>query len=355
MDRTNNVVKTSIVSKLLASNIVSKAFGIQAAAIISDPRWQTYAFGIDISGIQKVIDWPLLKASGVDFVTARCGHGRWTYNNISDPAVAVDTTFASHCQGAWDVDMPFGAYFVLDPTVPQDPADPMADRQIKAIMYALKNKVGKSVSWFALDTEIYLDANAKTITNKQISENGSRIVSRMHDIYPNLKIGVYTGNWFIDQYAPAMKVWMDNYAQYWGMFGWCATYPTNPNAPKSVTAAQWSDFRGKYAPYWPVNKSFPWMGNNACKIWQYSGDKFTAPGHFGEVKNALSAIDCNFFDGTLAQMRDWCSCPSHGAVVTPTPDPEPLPVKVIDVAGIKAALGIITTQVSAIDAKLTVS
>jgi hypothetical protein len=267
-------------------------------------RWSTYAFGIDISGIQKVVDYKML-APYVDFYIARVGHGGWTYRNVTDPAVAIDTTFATHCQGAYDTGKVFGAYWVFDPTVIPDPKQPLKDRQIAPLVYALGSKIGKSVDFLALDVEIWQTADG-AIPPTQIADNFELLIGRLHNIWPDLKIGVYTADWFFE-HSPTMKVKIDNLLKQPWFFTWGARYPSDPDwVGNGVQKASWSDFRGKFAPELDATKSFPWLSNGAMTIWQYSGDKYTADGHYGEVKGAYSAMDLNYFNGTLAQMKSWC-------------------------------------------------
>jgi GH25 family lysozyme M1 (1,4-beta-N-acetylmuramidase) len=313
---------------------------------MTDQRWTNNAFGLDVSSIQQKVDYSALKKAGLDFMIARCGNGTWTWKNISDPSIAVDTKFADHCQGAWDNNIPFGAYFVFDPFVDPDAAHPLKDRQIAAIEYALKGKIGKSVQFLAIDIEIAKGANGTIATNHQISNRASQLITSLHILHPDLKIGVYTGKWFVDQYAPEMYAWMDYNVSSWGMFKWLAQYPTDADAPGSnVYAATIADFKGgKYAPEWPEVKSYPWLGNHACNIWQFSGDHYTLPGHFGS-NNSPSSVDANFFNGTIKQMKEWCGYIERGdPVVVPDPEPEeetdPVtpPAQTVDLTEVKAQL-----------------
>jgi len=291
----------------------------------TDPRWQKDAFGVDLSGIQKVVDYPAL-APYVDFYIARLGHGKWTYNNIADPAVAIDAMFATHCQGAWDTGKPFGAYFVFDPTVDADPGNPLMDRQIKVIMAALKGKVGKSVHFLAIDVEIGKGPDGGNIPSVIISTKVMNMVKALHNIYPTLRIGIYTGQWFIDQFSKDLGIGINELyssAKDW-FFTWIARYPNDSDwTGTGIQKAQWSDFRDKFAPEWPVDKAFPWMCNGGAKIWQYSGDKYTADGYYGEVKGALSSLDLNYFDGTLGELHIWCSYMPHYNAPNTTPTTTP--------------------------------
>jgi GH25 family lysozyme M1 (1,4-beta-N-acetylmuramidase) len=326
---------------------------------MTDLRWKNNAFGLDVSSIQKVIDYKGLKAAGVDFIIARATHGTWALKNVSDPAVAIDPMFDTHCQGAYDAGLIFGAYSVFDPFIDPDPVDPTQDRQIKPIIKAIGNKIGKSVNFWALDTEIYKQYDGVIATNYQISSRSGQMVNRMRALYPGFKVGVYSGQWFVDAYAKDMYAWMDSYAKQWDMFKWLARYPSDTDAPEgSIYPATIADFKGgKYSPVWPETKSFPWFGDNAADIWQFTGDKFTVAGHYGENASKLSSIDGNFFNGTPAQMKAWCGYVDRGIDIVPDPDPiDPDPVdpgeeetQPVDLSGVNAKLDTILQKLAKLE------
>jgi GH25 family lysozyme M1 (1,4-beta-N-acetylmuramidase) len=283
-----------------------------------DTRWTNFAFGIDVSRYQQRLDKNAL-AGNIDFLIAKVGQYNWQAD-FKDLGAHVDSMFASHVQTAADLGVACGAYWYFDPTVPQDPIYPLKDRQIQMLQYALS---GKRVHFLSIDAEMTKDPNApeRTITNYQISTTTRQFANRVKALYPNLRVIIYTGNWYVNDYAPDMKVWLDS--EKWEV--WLATYPMDADAKPGINAASWADFRGRFAPEWPENKSFPWISNQVCKIWQFSGDKYTAPGVYGDkVLPKLSAVDVNYFNGPKAEFYKWCGFTPGSVTPDPViPDPTP--------------------------------
>ena len=58
---------------------------------------------LDVSYCQKQVDWPAVKAAGIEAVIAKCSQG-----------LEKDTMFDSHMQGALGVGLPVGAYHYMD-------------------------------------------------------------------------------------------------------------------------------------------------------------------------------------------------------------------------------------------------
>ena len=306
---------------------------------MADTRWNTYALGIDVSRYQAKLDASLLKGN-IDFMIAKAGQYNWSKDH-HDLGSHVDSMFASHVQTAADLGIPCGAYWFFDPTVPQDPVNALDDWQIQMLQYALH---GKRVHFIAIDVEMFEDPNSKgtIVTNHQISTNARQFSDRVQKLFPDLPVMIYTGNWFVNQYAPDMKVWMDT--GHWPV--WLAQYPSTVKA-----AAQWADFRGgAYAPEWPADKVFPWLSNQACTIWQWSGDCLTAPGVYGDAAGTQpSALDLNFYNGTKAMFYKWLNFAPVTIPVTPPPDNPPVvvppvtPPVVVDARTIEARVAALET------------
>ena len=287
---------------------------------MTDTRWTTYAFGIDVSRYQQKLDPTQLKGK-IDFLIAKAGQYNWQAD-AKNLAAHVDSKFADHVSTAAQLGIPCGAYRFFDPTVPQDPINPLADRQIQMLQYALKNK---TVHFLSIDVEMYLDPCAKnvTVTNHQISTNSRQFAERVRVLFPSLPIMIYTGSWFVNDYAPDMKAWLDS--GHWPI--WLAQYPTDPDAPAGIVPANWADFRSKFAPEWPSTKGFPWLSNQPATIWQYSGDKYISSGVYGDVNGIQkSALDLNFFSGTPQDLYHWCNyTPTGSGIIEPTPPPVVIP------------------------------
>jgi hypothetical protein len=279
------------------------------------------AFGLDYCGNNKFVDYAAI-APYVDFHIPRIGNGVWIWKNVMKPNVAIDTTFSQHVQGAWDTNRMCGGYWAIDPMIDIDPkwhpGAPLTDRQIAPIWTACDAAVrAGSLQFIAIDSEIWQLYDKSVITNNQLTKATKTLISRLHDLWPNLKIGLYTGMWFLDQYAPSLSQWVDDMRKEPWFFTWLARYPIDPKDPTKPVKLNWPEWRTKHAPLLAEGKSFPWMANGKTNIWQYSGDLHVADGMWGEVKGAYSWLDLNVFGGTVEEMKVWCNYKSHG--VTPPP------------------------------------
>jgi hypothetical protein len=68
--------------------------------------WKNNAFGIDVSSAQTGLDWSVVSA---DFAMIKMGE-----TNRTSGVIDYDQQFAVHVQGAYDNNIPVGAYFVPD-------------------------------------------------------------------------------------------------------------------------------------------------------------------------------------------------------------------------------------------------
>jgi hypothetical protein len=71
--------------------------------------WKDNAVGIDVSSAQTGLDWSVVSA---DFAMVKMGE-----TNRDSGVVDYDQQFAIHVQGAYDNNIPVGAYFVPDPEI----------------------------------------------------------------------------------------------------------------------------------------------------------------------------------------------------------------------------------------------
>jgi hypothetical protein len=275
------------------------------------------AFGLDLCGYNKFVEYSKIPA---DFIIPRIGNGCWIWKNVQKPNIAIDTTFHMHVQGAYDNNMMCGGYWVIDPTVDIDPnwspSNPLTDRQVAPIWTACKDLVGKSLQFIAIDLEIYKNYLSETLTDYNITQPTKTLIKRLHQLWPDLKIGVYTGAWFVDQYAPSMKVWMDSMKSEEWFFVWLASYPYDKTDPAKPVKMLWSEWRTKHAPVLAPGKSFPWLSNRMVDIWQYSGDTHMADGFWGELEHSYSWLDLNVYEGTAEEMKIWCG---YKGVLVPPP------------------------------------
>lgn len=67
---------------------------------------EAVTFGIDVSAWQRDIDWPKVKAAGVDFVIIRCG-----YRGAKTGALVEDSYFYKNLTGAKEAGIDVGVYF----------------------------------------------------------------------------------------------------------------------------------------------------------------------------------------------------------------------------------------------------
>lgn len=286
------------------------------------------AYGLDGYEAHPNIDFELLKPY-IDFYVFRLGTGGKVWGHEQDPASAVDKTFHAQVQGAWNTGKICGAYYVPDPLLPIDPKwtpqDPASDRQIAPIYVALRGLAGKSVQFIAVDVEIWMDYRYQVITNNQISSSAKTLISRLLKLYPTMPIGLYTNDNFIQEHAPDMYVWIEQFRREYGarFFTWEGAYPRDTRDPLEMSELKWEELRTKHDPAWPKTKSFPWMGNAENQIWQYSGKTHYGPGWCGEVKGKMAALDISVFNGSVEQMKAWCGYKDHG--VTPPITPPVVP------------------------------
>lgn len=71
--------------------------------------------GIDVSAYQTEIDWPTVKASGIEFAMIRVG-----YRGYSSGKLDLDDHFLSHMQGALDAGLEVGVYFFSQALTPEE-------------------------------------------------------------------------------------------------------------------------------------------------------------------------------------------------------------------------------------------
>ncbi len=83
--------------------------------------------GIDVSYAQTSVDWPKVKAAGIDFAMIRVG---WCYNS---GALKVDKLFQSHMEGALAAGLDVGVYLYSYATTAQ-----AARRAAKEVIEAVK-------------------------------------------------------------------------------------------------------------------------------------------------------------------------------------------------------------------------
>lgn len=234
--------------------------------------------GVDVSHYQAKIDWPLLKANGVEFAIVKASQGSY-----------VDPSLKDHVSGANSAGIIVGAYQWNDPTLPYK-------SQAQTFLDAI---AGLPISFLACDTEQFwadwsewtTHSITKLVPATTISECARNTMAYWGDRSKLPQI-VYTRDTFIDGYSRPMLTWIKNYPL------WLAAYPFNAQ----IITTDWDTFKRQYL---PVVK--PPLLPEGCKTWtfhQFSGDKFILPG-------CTSKLDLNYFNGSLADLQAWCN-------ITPT-------------------------------------
>jgi GH25 family lysozyme M1 (1,4-beta-N-acetylmuramidase) len=262
-----------------------------------------YTLGVDVSYYQQKVDWPALKAAGVEFAFIKATSG-----------LGKDSMFPDHAAGADKAGLIVGCYHWCDPIM--DDA-----RQAANVLETIKDY---PVSMIALDVEQWWGdwglwyqsiqgkisgASVPKLSPQRISDNGHN-VARYIEAKDPLKrpIIIYTAKWFMDSYSPQIAQWVTKYKL------WAAQYPYAAGAVKVA----WNEFKAKFL---PQTKPILPKGLTEWSFWQFTGDKFQLPGVYGD-KGGLrtSAVDVNWFNGDLAALYD---------LVGKTDEP-PIPVELTD-------------------------
>lgn len=266
---------------------------------------------VDVSKYVPGYDLNVLKAGGVRGIIARIGEG---LNDVEDP------TWAGYVQAAHNAGLPCMGYYVIHPEY-IDNAPGCVTEHLKRIKKFVANKDIRGI-W--IDCEIYKDANGKAIAPAWISERTRSLIDETQKAFPNLVVGLYTGGWFVDAYAPAIKQWAYKYPLWW------AYYTVTQTAQ-----VEWADLKNYYPTALPKNLIVDPSGNGKLTVWQWSGDKLKLPGMTDANGNRIAA-DLNFYMGGEAAWYEFAKWTPTGEP-TPEPEPEPDPDPV-DTTALVAAL-----------------
>lgn len=286
-----------------------------------------YALGIDVSKYQTKVDWPLVKQGGVSFAISRASCG-----------TEKDPMFASHVQGAYDVDIPMLAYHAVDPGYYayklqsldklRDASKwlpPENDEQFQRLKAALKFK---KIYGIAIDFEINKDWSGNVMTDVWLLEVAKYFCNVVAANYPQYPLIFYTGPWFIWNYCRLIE----QTAALKDLTNlWVAYYPYSTGR---VTLSSWSQIKANYPPntmtvQFPGEPSPrqtqnpPYLGWDGWTFWQFSGDKFILPGIQGG--NGPSAVDLNFYNGTKEKLYSWLKFTPRGTTPPPTDPGTPTP------------------------------
>lgn len=244
--------------------------------------------GIDVSRWDLNIKWDILKTSGIEFAFCKATQG----NYLTDP------TLKGNMDGAAKAGMVVGAYHWCDPTVS---ASRQADYFLDAISEVKYHFLAVDMEQYWADWNEWRKKDINNIlSGKQISENARVIVNEIKKRSP-VPIIVYTSPWFVDEYARPSVDWLKDTPL------WLAHYPFKSGRVKTT----WEDMKVKYKPT-VLTPRLP-SGIKTWNFWQFTGDKFVLPG-------CDSAIDINYFNGELNDLRKMVGIKVEDSEQRPNPD-----------------------------------
>ena len=256
---------------------------------------------VDVSKWVPGSDVSVLRAGGVRGIVARIGEG---LNDEPDP------TWGPYVQAAYDNDIPAMGYYVIHPEM-IDNTKGCVDEHLARIKKFTQNKYIKAI-W--IDSEIVYDGRGKVISPVWINDRTRRLIDETQKAFPHLKVGLYTGGWYVDAYSPQMKTWMYKYPLWW------AYYTVSSGGP-----VEWADLAKYYPEKLPTNlpPDATGKGNAPLHLWQWTGDKLKLPGMYSDAAKAnRAAADVNFFMGNEQAFYKWLDYIPRG---TSQPEPEPEP------------------------------
>ena len=157
------------------------------------------------------------------------------------------------------------------------------------------------VTWAWADCEAFkaeMDPHAR-------SEQNRRFCEQLKVRFP--KMGVYTGKWYIDGYAPQMNTWLNKY------LAWVPQYGRQPKEPVQMT---WDVLKASWLPNYDVIIA---PGQTGLMVGhQFTGDKCYLPG-FYDAFSRVQALDVSLFTKEFIDTLGTTPAP------VPTPNPTPIP------------------------------
>jgi GH25 family lysozyme M1 (1,4-beta-N-acetylmuramidase) len=251
---------------------------------------------VDISHYQKTMNFPLLKEKGVEAVIVKAGgSGR------------EDTECRKHSAGVLSAGMFLGLYYWVDPLQNgQMQAEHMASIASSVGAHFLAGDVEQWWASWALWQQMIL----KKIPQSQVPKISPSLINGVSYSYfrevakrSSLKQLFYSSTGFISSYAPQLLSWSNDYDN------WLAQYHQTNGTLKRASLS-WEQLKALYLP-----KSTPSVLAKMRRpsMWQWSGDRFTLPGHQG-------LIDLNWWMLDDVSLDAW--------IGEEQPQPSPLPYDV---------------------------
>ena len=280
--------------------------------------WTTKVWGIDASDA-VTCNFSNATKNGLGFAIHRIGQG----------TQALDPQWPDFVQQAYDQKVPVvGGYYVLDPVYYVEKLQsltklreidkwlPVAlDEQYQRLVSGITNK---AMQILAIDVEIFKDYQGNVIDPTWCAETAFQFMVRVKkniaSVNKNIKqVVIYTGKWYIDNYAPNMKNWMNSLDD-----PWVAQYTKSGY----LTLTDWAQLKDHYPPATINGHQGPdYLYAKNWKLWQWWGDGVASKDFLGQQSKPCS-LDVNFFNGNLDDLCEWAGVK---APTNPTPDPDPDP------------------------------
>ncbi len=229
--------------------------------------------GIDVSRWQPTVNWELLKTNEVEF----------TINKATQGNYRVDNLLKTHFNNAKKAGLITGFYHWSDPLI-------SAEQQAYYCLNAIK---GYDYDFLALDVEQHWadwaqwsKGNITNFLSPQKISDCARSIIKVWESKQDKPVVIYTRASFVNSYAAPMQAWLPQYPL------WLAYYPYS----RGRVNTSWETFKTVYKP--SIQSPLLPKKCTEWKFWQFTGDKFVLPG-------VTTALDVNYFNGTLKDMRVW--------------------------------------------------
>lgn len=263
---------------------------------------------LDISRYQMQADFQLLKSVGQDYIIMKAGSGNGT----------TDAKFSQHYAQARTAGMVVCPYFWVDPIYD-------SIRQAKHFLSLIESKeIGFIVldfeQWWA-DWAKWSDMIAGRISGGEVPKfPPENMLAHLKSVYDYMisntdkNIVIYTASWFLNAYCKQGFGFLQDKFTHW------ADYSRFSSASMSTS---W-DYLESIVPIGIRVPSIPWTYPlDKVLMWQFSGDKFSAPGVYAnDTKTRLSPLDLNVWINPRYSIENICKFgvgeePSEPPVVVP--------------------------------------
>lgn len=248
--------------------------------------------GTSDSHWNDVKNWKAMKAKGVEFAWIRATQGNYT----------VDAKLDSNCKGAQDAGMVVGLYHVQDPMIDQ----------FKQAEYFTDYARLYNPDMLSMDYEIYwadsLHKDTSKIAAKELSTRGRTCRDNIHNLYPEKKLFVYSGAWFVSDYTRYIEMvngvavkksaldWLAPDAMWWVDWGGYRRFMGVLTNHTLEEAKEKMPIDFHLDPTYPIGFTTLW------KFWQFNADMYRVP-------EDGSSFEFNSFNGTIEDLRTLINAP----------------------------------------------